>query len=42
MDVLQSQAYVCDDDLIEEYQANAAWEMLYYPVSNVSISTCLR
>lgn len=31
--VLQSRAYVCEDDLIEEYQANAPWEMLYYPVS---------
>lgn len=30
--VLQSKAYVCEDDLIEEYQANAQWELLFYKV----------
>ncbi|CAM9952259.1 unnamed protein product [Scytosiphon promiscuus] len=28
--VLQSKAYVCEDDLIEEFQANAQWELLFY------------
>ncbi|CAM9702173.1 unnamed protein product, partial [Hapterophycus canaliculatus] len=28
--VLQSKAYVCEDDLIEEFQANAPWELLFY------------
>lgn len=30
--VLQSKAYVCEDDLIEEFQANAQWELLFYKV----------
>ncbi|CAN0205144.1 unnamed protein product, partial [Laminaria digitata] len=31
VEVLQSKAYVCEDELIEEYQANAKWELLTYP-----------
>lgn len=33
VDVLQCRAYVCEDELIEEFQANAQWEILHYPVS---------
>ena len=32
VEVLQSKAYVCEDELIEEYQANAEWELLTYQV----------
>lgn len=32
VEVLQSKAYVCEDDLIEDYQANAQWELLFYKV----------
>ena len=34
--VLQSKAYVCEDDLIEEFQANAEWELLFYKVKSNS------
>ncbi|CBJ48587.1 dicer-like 3 [Ectocarpus siliculosus] len=30
VEVLQCKAYVCEDDLIEEFQANADWELLSY------------
>lgn len=33
VEVLRCRAYVCEDDLIEEFQANAQWELLFYPVS---------
>lgn len=32
VEVLQSKAYVCEDDLIEEFQANADWELHFYKV----------
>lgn len=32
VEVLQSKAYVCEDDLIEEFEANAEWELLFYKV----------
>lgn len=35
VEVLQCKAYVCEDNLIEEFQANAAWELLSYEVRPV-------
>ncbi|CAN0272956.1 unnamed protein product, partial [Ectocarpus sp. 12 AP-2014] len=32
VEVLQCKAYVCEDDLIEEFQANADWELLSYEI----------
>lgn len=32
VETLHCRAYVCDDELIEEFQANAEWELLFYPV----------